>query len=113
MSLVACRSVLGASRGGVSPARAARDPFRLDQGRRPRRSHLSALATSLAYTSPLGEVLIRCSTFTLFAKTTLVDIIAQIIDARNYVSYYVGYVTLRSQIIARIIAHTIMRARTL
>ena len=28
-SLAACRSVLCASRGGVSPARAARDPFRL------------------------------------------------------------------------------------
>ena len=48
-SLAACRSVLCASRGGVSPARAARDPFRLDQGRRPRRS-------ALAYTSPTPSV---------------------------------------------------------
>ena len=47
--LAACRSVLCASRGGVSPARAARDPFRLDQGRRPRRS-------ALAYTSPTPSV---------------------------------------------------------
>ena len=47
--VAAWRSVLCASRGGVSPARAARDPFRLDQGRRPRRS-------ALAYTSPTPSV---------------------------------------------------------